>query len=69
VVHEDGGDADGVQKTSASSNAWSSSKIVSWRSSEDRLEAGAALVRSRRRWGARLAAEQGKKRCQGDAPC
>jgi hypothetical protein len=69
VVHEDGGDAYGVQKTSAGSNAWSSSKIVSWRSSEDRLEAGAASVRSRRRRGARLAAEQGKKRCQGGAPC
>jgi hypothetical protein len=34
-----------------------------------RLETSAASVRSRRRRGARLATEQGKKRCQGDAPC
>jgi hypothetical protein len=69
VVPRDGKDADGVQKRPVNSERSSGCLIASSRRGEWRLEKARMTVCFGRHQGARLAVEQGKKRCQGDAPC
>jgi hypothetical protein len=68
VVSRDVGDADGVQKTSASSITWSSSSNASCGEAGERLEWFRAAVTLGWRWRRRMAAEEFRRRGQGEAP-
>jgi hypothetical protein len=68
VVPRDVGDADGVQKTSASSITWSSSSNTSCGEAGEWLEWFRAAVTLGWRWRRRIAAEEFRRRGQGEAP-
>jgi hypothetical protein len=68
VASGEDGVVDGVQGVTAMSNAWSSSSISSREGGEDRLERFRAAVTLGWRWRRRIAAEEFRRRGQGEAP-